>query len=123
MKLGFSTRVTLSVLFASRLASAVISFSLALPSPAAAYFMNNDPTGNYLFSASIVSTGQMNLVAAYPTGGVGAHATGPTPDALFSQGAVTVCKAKNVLAVVNFPVEAISLFLLDSIVIAAHFVQ
>ncbi|KAF8638166.1 hypothetical protein AX17_002389 [Amanita inopinata Kibby_2008] len=116
MKLGFSTRVTLSVLFASRLASAVISFSPALPSPGAAYFIDNDPKGNFLFTAAIGSTGQMNLVAAYPTGGVGAHGGGPTPDALFSQGAVNVCKPKNIVAVVNAGSNTISLFSINPLI-------
>ncbi|KAF8638173.1 hypothetical protein AX17_002396 [Amanita inopinata Kibby_2008] len=114
MKLGFSTRVTLSVLFASRLASAFVSFSPATQTPSAAYFMNNDPAGNYLFTASIQSTGQMTLVAAYPTGGTGAHAITITPDALFSQGCVSVCKAANLVAAVNAGSNTISLFSISS---------
>ncbi|KAF8630571.1 hypothetical protein AX17_005383 [Amanita inopinata Kibby_2008] len=57
---------------------------------------------------------QKTLVAAYYTGGAGGQATGPTGDPVFSQGAVAVSQANNLVAVVNLGSSTVTLFLINS---------
>ncbi|KAF8142452.1 hypothetical protein K438DRAFT_1784774 [Mycena galopus ATCC 62051] len=72
----------------------------------AAYFMTNEPSGNYLVSATIGSDAKLTLYAATYTEGIGAHGVSPfADDALFSQGSVDVSPTKNFLANVNLNME------------------
>jgi hypothetical protein len=66
-------------------------------------------------SANIGSNGQLSLVQAISTGGIGAHGqTSPNgPDALFSQGSVKTSATANVLATVNAGSNTVSLFSID----------
>ncbi|KAF8623199.1 hypothetical protein AX17_007519 [Amanita inopinata Kibby_2008] len=121
MKLTFHTSVVLSALLAAAPAVAqksVISFPSHSSSPTtvlgATYWMNNDPSGNYLYTASIGSTGTLTLIAAYYTYGAGSHGTGPTPDALFSAGSVTVSRASNVVIVVNAGSDSVTTFAIST---------
>ncbi|KAF8628082.1 hypothetical protein AX15_004102 [Amanita polypyramis BW_CC] len=81
-----------------------ITFSSASSRAAgAAYFMNNDPTANYLFAADIGADAKVTLRSAYYTGGRGAQGTGN--NVLFSQGPVSATHQRTgnfeVVAVVN----------------------
>ncbi|KAF8623594.1 hypothetical protein AX15_006232, partial [Amanita polypyramis BW_CC] len=80
----------------------------------AAYFMNNDPTGNYLFAADIGADAKVTLRNAYYTGGKGGHGTGPTGDALFSQGSIISTKHRpghlDVVIVVNAGSDTVTVF-------------
>ncbi|KAK2464492.1 hypothetical protein APHAL10511_003471 [Amanita phalloides] len=67
----------------------------------AAYFMSNEPTGNYLFALDIGLDGKLTLRRGYFTGGKGDHGTGLGTDALFSQNSIITSKEANVLIVVN----------------------
>jgi hypothetical protein len=83
----------------------------------AAYFITNEPTGNFIVAADIGSDGKLSLRQATPTGGLGAHglsADGSVgPDPLFSQGAIKASSASNMLAAVNPGSNTISLFKID----------
>lgn len=50
-----------------------------------------------IFLKSLLKT----LAKGYYTGGNGGHGVGPTPDALFSQGAMTSSKSHDVVIAVN----------------------
>ncbi|KAJ7082569.1 hypothetical protein C8R44DRAFT_652594 [Mycena epipterygia] len=65
--------------------------------------MTNEPTGNYLISATIASDGKLALHEAAYTGGAGAHGLPAPPglDPLFSQGSVRVSPAGKFVANVN----------------------
>src|SRR6266550_309630 len=79
--------------------------------------MSNDPSGNYVFSADIGSDAKLvgnsgyhkgnlltllkTLAKGYYTGGNGSHGVGPTPDALFSQGAMFSSESHDVVIAVN----------------------
>jgi len=81
----------------------------------AAYFMTNEPDGNFIVSMDIGSDGKLCLAQATPTGGEGAHGMDtdsptPGPDALFSQGAVKASAKAQVLAAVNAGSNTISMF-------------
>ncbi|KAJ3750364.1 hypothetical protein DFH05DRAFT_1531861 [Lentinula detonsa] len=84
-----------------------------------AYFITNEPTGNYVVAADIGSDGQLTMRSAYATGGIGSHvvaaATGATtgPDGLNSQGAISVSAASSMLATVNAGSHTVSLFKID----------
>ncbi|PFH46432.1 hypothetical protein AMATHDRAFT_7812 [Amanita thiersii Skay4041] len=67
----------------------------------AVYFMSDQPDGNYLFAAEINVDGKLALRNAYYTGGVGAHASAPGPDPLFSQGSIVTSQKSNVVVTVN----------------------
>ncbi|KAK7050997.1 hypothetical protein VNI00_005109 [Paramarasmius palmivorus] len=79
----------------------------------AAYFITNEPDGNFVVAADIGSDGRLNLRQAVSTGGFGLHgddggANGPDP--LFTQGAIKASAASNMLATVNAGSNTISLF-------------
>jgi len=79
---------------------------------AAAYFMTNEPSGNFVITMNIGSDGKVSLANAVATGGQGAHGiTSPNgPDPLFSQGAVKASPNAKVLAVVNAGSNTVSAF-------------
>ncbi|KAJ7165576.1 hypothetical protein C8R43DRAFT_213648 [Mycena crocata] len=84
----------------------------------AAYFMTNEPTGNYLVSAIIGSDGKLALYEAAYTGGSGAHGLSATPgpvgnDPLFSQGSVRVSTTHRFVATVNAGSNTVSAFGID----------
>ncbi|KAI0028782.1 hypothetical protein K488DRAFT_73505 [Vararia minispora EC-137] len=84
----------------------------------AAYFINNEPSGNYILAASINSDGTVALSSAIYTGGVGQHGIDPPsgpvlPSPLFSQGSVVVSANASLLATVNPGSNTISLFEID----------
>ncbi|KAF8636865.1 hypothetical protein AX17_003208 [Amanita inopinata Kibby_2008] len=79
----------------------------------AAYFMNNDPSGNYLFAASIERDARLVLRKAYYTGGTGIHGVGPTTDALFSQGSIIRSYVNNIVILTNPGSNTLSLFRID----------
>lgn len=80
-----------------------------------AFFITNEPSGNFVVSADIGANGQMSLVQAISTGGVGAHGlTDPVgPDPLFTQGAVKTSKTANVLITVNAGSNSLSAFTIN----------
>ncbi|KAJ7886191.1 hypothetical protein B0H14DRAFT_2697997 [Mycena olivaceomarginata] len=82
----------------------------------AAYFMTNEPTGNYLVSSTIASDGKLALYEAIHTGGVGAHGLPAPPgmDPPFSQGSIGVSSAKRFVANVNSGSNTVSVFGLDA---------
>jgi len=71
----------------------------------AAYFITNQPEGNFVLTADIASDGQLTLISAVPAGGRGQHgddgAAGPGPDGLFTQGSVKASASGKILATVN----------------------
>ncbi|KAJ7499691.1 hypothetical protein FB451DRAFT_1073941 [Mycena latifolia] len=81
----------------------------------AAYFMTNEPSGNYLVSATIGSHAKLALYEAVYTGGKGAHGLPAPPglDPLFSQGSVQVSPAHNFVANVNAGSNTVSVFAID----------
>ncbi|KAJ7850090.1 hypothetical protein B0H13DRAFT_2401778 [Mycena leptocephala] len=83
----------------------------------AAYFMTNEPTGNYLVSATIGSDGKLALYEAVYTKGAGAHGFRPASignlDALFSQGSVGVSVAQRFVANVNAGTNTVTVFGID----------
>jgi hypothetical protein len=85
------------------------------PTVGAAYFMTNEPTGNYLVSATIGSDGKLALYEAVSTEGTGAHGLPAPPglDALFSQGSVGVSTSQNFVANVNAGSNTVSVFAID----------
>ncbi|KAJ8489507.1 hypothetical protein ONZ45_g13562 [Pleurotus djamor] len=78
----------------------------------AAYFLTNEPEGSFIVGADIGSNGKLTLRRAISTDGLGAHGLADlnAPDPLFSQGAVKVSSAANLLAAVNPGSNTISLF-------------
>jgi hypothetical protein len=81
----------------------------------AAYFITNDPSGNFVLSADIHSDGSLVFRAAVTADGRGAHGVSNPigPDALFSQGAVKASAAGNILATVNAGSNSITVFAID----------
>ncbi|KAI0058207.1 hypothetical protein BV25DRAFT_1830389 [Artomyces pyxidatus] len=81
----------------------------------AAYFLTNEPQGNFVVSADIGSDGTIALARAYATAGRGQHGLDGAdgPDGMFSQGAVKVSPATNLLAAVNPGSNTVSLFKID----------
>ncbi|THV07434.1 hypothetical protein K435DRAFT_788808 [Dendrothele bispora CBS 962.96] len=83
----------------------------------AAYFITNEDTGNFVVSADIGTDGKLNLRQALFTGGFGQHgddgAATPGPDGTFTQGAVKVSAASNMLATVNPGSNTLSLFAIN----------
>ncbi|KAF4623301.1 hypothetical protein D9613_002396 [Agrocybe pediades] len=78
----------------------------------AAYFITNDPSGNTIVAMNIASNGKLSGVTSVSAGGRGVHGiTDPNgPDPLFSQGAVKVNAAKNVLVTINPGSNTVSMF-------------
>ncbi|KAF7424398.1 hypothetical protein PC9H_009705 [Pleurotus ostreatus] len=81
----------------------------------AAYFITNEPDGNFIVAADIGNDGKLTLRRAIGTGGLGEHGiTDPNgPDPLFTQGAIKASSAANVLATVNPGSNTLSLFTID----------
>jgi len=81
----------------------------------AAYFITNDPSGNYVVSADIQSDGSLVYRRAVLAGGRGAHGlTNPVgPDALFSQGSIKTSATGNILATVNAGSNTLAVFNID----------
>ncbi|KIJ46197.1 hypothetical protein M422DRAFT_250236 [Sphaerobolus stellatus SS14] len=79
----------------------------------AAYFMTNEPTGNFIVSSAIGRDGKVAVKAAISAGGVGLRIikTLTPTDPLFSQGSVTV--AGNSLYVVNPGSNTVAAFDID----------
>ncbi|KAJ3815535.1 hypothetical protein EV368DRAFT_80034 [Lentinula lateritia] len=125
MKLSASQSVFLATLFATFSSGSPITrreTTMQMNTPTgqsvgAAYFITNEETGNFVVSADIESDGTLNLRQAIATGGLGLHGNngGVTdgPDGLFSQGAVKVSAAANVLATVNPGSNTLSIFSID----------
>lgn len=84
-------------------------------SAGAAYFLTNEPNGNFVVAADIGTDGKLTLRSAVGTGGLGAHGiTSPDgPDPLFTQGAVKTSAAGKVLAAVNAGSNTVSMFSID----------
>jgi len=79
----------------------------------AAYFITNEPSGNFVVSADIGSDGKLNLRQAVSTEGVGSHGNDGGvngPDPLFTQGAVKASATAQALVAVNAGSNTISLF-------------
>ncbi|KAK2464495.1 hypothetical protein APHAL10511_003474 [Amanita phalloides] len=101
-----------SACFVSAATPQLVSFTNNSPVPSgAAYFLSNEPSGNYLFAAAIGSNAQLTLEKGYYTGGKGAHAVGF--NALFSQGAVVVHQNLSAVFTVNAGSNSISAFAID----------
>jgi len=81
----------------------------------AAYFITNDPSGNYVVSADIQSDGSLVYRRAVLAGGRGAHglANPVGPDALFSQGSVKTSATGQILATVNAGSNTLAIFNID----------
>ncbi|KAF8638294.1 hypothetical protein AX17_002314 [Amanita inopinata Kibby_2008] len=77
----------------------------------AAYFITNEPSGNFIVAADISRDGKLTLRRAIETDGLGSHGTTKSagPDPLFSQGSVKA-SAAGVLATVNAGSNTISTF-------------
>ncbi|KAI0322604.1 hypothetical protein OF83DRAFT_1049042 [Amylostereum chailletii] len=83
----------------------------------AAYFISNEPSGNFIVSADIGSDGKLSLAQATFTDGRGQHgddAGKNGPDALFSQGVIKTNAAAGLVATANPGSNSISLFKADS---------
>jgi len=79
----------------------------------AAFFMTNEPDGNFIISASIGNDGKLTLRQAANAVGGGAHGlTSPAggPDPLFSQGGIKVSQAAGILATVNAGSNTVTTF-------------
>ncbi|TFK40375.1 hypothetical protein BDQ12DRAFT_494990 [Crucibulum laeve] len=81
----------------------------------AAYFITNEPSGNFLITAEIGTNGQLTLRRAIDAGGIGAHGiVSPVgPDPLFSQGSVKASAAGNIVATVNSGSNTLAVFSID----------
>lgn len=82
----------------------------------AAYFITNGASGNMIMTANVLPDGRLSCGQAVKAGGLGlAGASTPAngPDSLFSQGAVKVNQAGNMLATLNPGSNTISLFSID----------
>ncbi|KAJ7773865.1 hypothetical protein B0H16DRAFT_113823 [Mycena metata] len=92
------------------------------PSPAAAvgaaYFMTNQPSGNYLVSATVEPDGTLALYEAVYTEGTGGHGVRPDAigplDALFSQGSIGVSAAQRFVANVNAGSNTVTVFAVNT---------
>jgi hypothetical protein len=82
-------------------------------SSAAAYFMTNDPNGNFVIASTIAEDGTVDPVVAVATGGIGASGKveTPGPDPLFTQDSLKV--GGNFLFVVNPGSNTLSMFNID----------
>ncbi|KAJ7126985.1 hypothetical protein C8R44DRAFT_874080 [Mycena epipterygia] len=80
----------------------------------AAYFITNEPTGNFVVAAAVGSDGKLTLRQATSSEGLGSHGgPGDGPDPMFSQGAVKASAAGNIVATVNSGSNTISVFNID----------
>ncbi|KAI0091292.1 hypothetical protein BDY19DRAFT_904738 [Irpex rosettiformis] len=76
----------------------------------AAYFLTNEPSGNYVVVAALKPDGTMTYTTAISNKGNGAHGNSTGPDPLFAQSTVKTSAASNVLAAVNAGSNTVSLF-------------
>ncbi|KAI0311897.1 hypothetical protein OF83DRAFT_1177136 [Amylostereum chailletii] len=79
----------------------------------AAYFISNEPSGNYIVAADIASDGRLFISKAYATGGRGQHGDDGGPvgaDPLFSQGAIKANIQAGLIAAANPGSNSVSLF-------------
>ncbi|KAJ6544264.1 hypothetical protein B0H19DRAFT_298581 [Mycena capillaripes] len=114
--LAATTSTVLSSNLPTRMSMAPAGYGHAPAKPVgAAYFMTNEPTGNYLVSSTIGSDGKLALYEAIHTDGVGAHGLPAPPglDPLFSQGSIGVSEAKRFVANVNAGSNTVSVFAID----------
>ncbi|KAF8638326.1 hypothetical protein AX17_002346 [Amanita inopinata Kibby_2008] len=79
----------------------------------AAYFMSNEPSGNYIFASGIATNGSLTLRKAYYTGGTGVHGFADGPDPLFSESGIAASKVNNMLLTVNPGSGSLSAFRID----------
>ncbi|KAF5343202.1 hypothetical protein D9756_003435 [Leucocoprinus leucothites] len=81
----------------------------------AAYFLTNEPNGNFVVAADIGTDGKLNLRRAIDAGGLGAHGQPDNngPDGLFSQGSIKASKSGKVLVTVNPGSSTLSSFKID----------
>ncbi|KAJ6531801.1 hypothetical protein B0H19DRAFT_1214136 [Mycena capillaripes] len=80
----------------------------------AAYFISNEPDGNFVVAAAIGSDGKLTLRQATSAQGLGSHGVpGTGPDPLFTQGAVKASAAGNIVATVNAGSNTLSVFNID----------
>jgi len=80
----------------------------------AAYFITNEPSGNFVVAASVGPDGKLTLRQATSSDGIGSHGQpGTGPDPLFTQGAVKASAAGNIVATVNAGSNTISVFNID----------
>jgi len=128
MKLTISS-VLLSVLLASAVSAAPLEArknknkmmmggnaaqAAAQSAVGAAYFITNEPAGNFVVAAAIGSDGKLTLSQATSSEGLGSHgAPGNGPDPLFTQGAVKASAAGNIVATVNAGSNTLSVFNID----------
>lgn len=80
-------------------------------SVAAAYFINNDPQGNFIIASDIGADGKLTSATAFSSGGRGLHGNADGPDGLFSQGSVKVLGSN--LFVVNTGSNTVSMFAIN----------
>jgi len=81
---------------------------------AAAYFITNEDTGNFIVAMDInLDNGNLKLARAISTGGVGNHGQSSGPDALFSQGAIKTSPNGEFLVAVNAGSNTVSMFSID----------
>ncbi|KAJ7776276.1 hypothetical protein B0H16DRAFT_1879641 [Mycena metata] len=83
----------------------------------AAYFMSNEPTGNYMISSLIDPDGQLTLWEGLYTGGNGMKGVPGPPvnvlDALFTQGAIGVSQPGKFLANVNAGSASVTIYAIN----------
>ncbi|KAI0777134.1 hypothetical protein BC629DRAFT_1594837 [Irpex lacteus] len=79
----------------------------------AAYFLTNEPTGNYIVVAALKSDGTPTYVRAVSNRGTGAHGNSTGPDALYAQSTIKASATANLLAAVNPGSGTVSLFSID----------
>jgi len=110
------TTTTISIVLASTMVSAAPrgnNFAASKASAGAAFFMTNEPTGNFVVATNIGSDGKLTFSTAVATGGRGLHGNDGKngPDPLFSQGSLTL--GGNNLFVVNPGSDTISMFAIN----------
>ncbi|KAI0777135.1 hypothetical protein BC629DRAFT_634728 [Irpex lacteus] len=118
--LNASTRILLTAIIsclavlaspAPRGSSEVIQLERFSGTPAgAAYFLTNEPSGNYVVVGALKSDGSVTYTTAVATGGNGAHVNATGPDPLLAQSTVKASAAAGVLAAVNAGSRTVSLF-------------
>lgn len=81
----------------------------------AAYFITNDPAGNFVVSADIMADGSLIWRDAVLAGGQGAHGNSTGPDALFSQGSIKTSVNGRILATVNAGSNTVAVFSINSL--------
>ncbi|KAJ7773983.1 hypothetical protein B0H16DRAFT_115746 [Mycena metata] len=84
----------------------------------AAYFMSNEPSGNYLISSLIDPEGKLTLWEGLYTGGTGLKGVPGPPvnvlDALFTQGSMVVSQPGKFLANVNAGSNSVTIYAINA---------